>query len=270
MAIDWDDALACSTVKLARVQDKRLGILHYSFTLAILGYIVVGVMYVDKDYLLKEAPQGTVRVGLLPPAPDYQAQATALPYCTGYTGPEVPGLLMPTPFECRYTDAQFSVNPQVEQRGVFAATRITETQQTQEDPACTPAGENPLPDPSCYNWCGDACTNTTYYVAQIEDFTAFIDHTMVRQTSSLPALQKLSVSLPRVTTNSGGLGARALAQLALGEPDRAGHLRRGRQQDRAVRRLPGGQLPAGRAGRDGLPRHRPPPNAAPRLGHIRP
>ena len=195
MAIDWDDALAYSTVKLARVQDKRLGILHYSFTLAILGYIVVGVMYVDKDYLLKEAPQGTVRVGLLPPAPDFQAQATALPYCTGYTGPEVPGLLMPAPFECRYTDAQFSVNPQVEQRGVFAATRITETTQTQEDPACTPADENPLPDPSCYNWCGDACTNTTYYVAQIEDFTAFIDHTMVRQTSSLPALPKLSVSL---------------------------------------------------------------------------
>ena len=76
MAIDWDDALAYSTVKLARVQDKRLGILHYSFTLAILGYIVVGVMYVDKDYLLKEAPQGTVRVGLLPPAPDYQAQVS--------------------------------------------------------------------------------------------------------------------------------------------------------------------------------------------------
>lgn len=124
---------------MVRVQDKRLGIMHYVFTLTIFLYIVVGVLLVDKEYLFMEAPEGTVRVGLLPPGacPDgspscegYRREVADLhPSCIGFTGDVPPDLLMPTAFGCRYADENFVVWPAVEQRGVFATTRVTESEE---------------------------------------------------------------------------------------------------------------------------------------------
>jgi hypothetical protein len=186
MGVDWNDLLAYTTVKMVRVHDKRLGIMHYMFTLTIVLYIVVGVMLVDKEYLLVTQPEGTVRVGLLTPGvcPDetgtncdgYQREAEALPYCLQYDGPPVPGLLMPDPFECRYADENFAIWPAVEQRGVFAATRVTESQQTLPAECIDDPTNGPLPTTDCYNW--EDTDEVTYYVSQIEAFTAFIDHTM--------------------------------------------------------------------------------------------
>lgn len=182
--MDWNEIFAYTTVKMVRVHDMRLGILHYAFTLTIALYIIVGVMLVDKEYLLVTQPEGTVRVGLLTPGvcadetglncDGFQREAEQLPYCDLYDGPPVPGLLMPAPFQCRYADQNFAIWPAVEQRGVFATTRVTETEQTL--PAECDTGAAPLPTTDCYNW--EAGDVTTYYVSQIEYFTAFIDHTM--------------------------------------------------------------------------------------------
>lgn len=180
--IDWDDIFAYTTVKMVRVHDRRLGILHYFFMLLIVTYIVVYVCIVSKEYMLLENPEGTVRLGLLPPraCPDeadgqcdgFRRLSTELPYCTG--GPVIPGLLMPAPFNCRYEDESFVVWPPVEQRGFFAATRITERDQQLPD-TCDLARN----DPSCFDWepAGEV-GDQVYYPAQIEWFTAFIDHTM--------------------------------------------------------------------------------------------
>lgn len=229
---DWDEVFAYTTVKMVRVHDRRLGILHYSFMSLILAYplqqtpllfwpdthclaravelqvhafchplfgchdeetirrsryIVVYVCLINKEYMLVDLPEGTVRLGLLPPrtCPDeaagqcesFRQPSTDLPYCTG--GPVVPGLLMPTPFECRYEDESFVVWPPVEQRGFFAATRITERQQQLPDNCDATAGSGPRPDPSCFDWENvDEVGEQVYYPAQIESFTAFIDHTM--------------------------------------------------------------------------------------------
>jgi hypothetical protein len=192
---DWDELLAYTTVKLVRVHDKRLGILHYSFTALILAYIVGYVCLYNKEYMLVDTPEGTVRLGLLPPracpaeaggqCEGFRRASTELPYCTG--GPVVPGLLMPEPFECRYEDESFAVWPPVEQRGFFAATRITQRDQQLPD-GCDPGSPlGPRPDPACFDWepadPGEA--DTVFYTAQIETFTAFIDHTMTASRLSL-------------------------------------------------------------------------------------
>lgn len=186
-AMDWDDLLAYSTIKLVRVQDRRLGILHYFFTLVILVYVVVYVQLIQKEYMQLEVPEGTVRLGLFAPreCPDGQTGAacrqfrqeqTELPYCQLFADPVPPGYLMPDPFQCRYDDDSFAVWPPVEQRGFFASTRITEREQ--EPPAgCTDGGaDGPRPQAACFDW--ETTGEVTYYVAQIESFTAFIDHTM--------------------------------------------------------------------------------------------
>ena len=185
---DWDNTLAYSTIKMVRVRDKRLGILHYAFSFIIFSYIVVYIQLVEKQFRRTEAPEGTVRVNLQFPGPcpagtggacqGYQQERAELPYCNTYAGPPVPGLLMPSTLQCRYPDQNFAAWPAVEQRGIFAATRITETvQELAAD--CTPDpadGDNPLPSPSCYSWANTSAE--TYYVSQIEEFTAFIEHTM--------------------------------------------------------------------------------------------
>jgi hypothetical protein len=170
MGRDWDEIFAYETVKLARVHDRRLvrlpqpfppvaasdadlprpacsllrlrallllplgqGMLHYGFLGGIFVYIVVVVLLIDKEYLLREVPEGTVRVGLLPPNPvpdgatcsespckGYQNPATALGDYCGTGGPTptpLPGapLLMNFAYECRYHDDKFAVWPGIEQ-----------------------------------------------------------------------------------------------------------------------------------------------------------
>lgn len=183
---DWDELFAYTTVKMARVHDRRLGILHYAFMSLILVYIIVYVCLVNKEYMLVDVPEGTVRLGLLPPiaCPDeaagecegFRRLATELPYCTG--APPDPGHLMPTQFQCRYEDESFVVWPPVEQRGFFAATRITEKQQLLPDTCNSAGGGGPRPNPTCFDWEPDGLGEQVYYPAQIESFTAFIDHTM--------------------------------------------------------------------------------------------
>ena len=163
------------------------GILHYFFTLMILAYVVVYVQLINKEYMQLEVPEGTVRLGILAPRPcpdgntgaacrQYQQEQDELPYCQLFAGDPPPGYLQPDPFQCRYDDDSFAVWPPVEQRGFFASTRVTE--RTQAPPAaCDPSvDDGPRPQAACFEW--ETSAETTYYVAQIESFTAFIDHTM--------------------------------------------------------------------------------------------
>ena len=162
---------------------------------------------VDKEYLLVTSPEGTVRVGLLTPGvcadetgancDGFQREAEKLPYCLQYDGPAVPGMLMPNPFQCRYADENFAIWPAVEQRGVFATTRVTETVQALP-PECSAVGgpNGPLPTTDCYNWVAN--DEVTYYVTQIEDFTAFIDHTMTATALGLSYSCALPDAFPRL------------------------------------------------------------------------
>ena len=203
--VSWDDALAYSTPKIARVHDWRLGALHYFFSLGVFAYIIGYVCLYSKQYLLLETPDGTVRVGLLPPnacPTDPQPED-----CTGYQQPCVinncelsyctlgPGGGLSNQHECQYHDHQFAVWPGVEQRGVLATSRVTEQNQ-QLPTVCPSAPGATLPGPQCYEWVCSADDNqdarcdglglvqpdeSIYYVAQIEDFTAFIDHTVIAE-----------------------------------------------------------------------------------------
>jgi hypothetical protein len=163
-------------------------------------YIIVGVVLVDKEYLLTTTPSGTVRLGLLPPgtpccaeppccvdaegnnaAPcseclGLQQAVTDLPYCVGYTGREIPELLMTNPYTCRYNDDKYAVWPGVEPNSVLAASRVTTTVETND--ACVTSN---FQDYACYDsWEDATIPPDTSYVSQIEDFTAFIGATAVQ------------------------------------------------------------------------------------------
>jgi hypothetical protein len=59
-----DALLAYSTVKIVRIQDRRVGLVHYAFLLGIVGYIVGFTILFQQRYLLLQRPVGAVRVSL--------------------------------------------------------------------------------------------------------------------------------------------------------------------------------------------------------------
>jgi len=56
--------LSYETVKVVRVHDKRLSVLHYTFMLVIFAYIVGYVIVWQQRYLLTGVPTGSIRMTL--------------------------------------------------------------------------------------------------------------------------------------------------------------------------------------------------------------
>eukprot|EP00729_Bicosta_minor_P028535 gene28535-35455_t len=51
---DWNSKLSYSTLKVVTVKDWKLGLLHYTFQIAILGYVVGYAVLVEQGFMRKE------------------------------------------------------------------------------------------------------------------------------------------------------------------------------------------------------------------------
>jgi hypothetical protein len=78
-----DSVVAYSTVKIVRIQDKRVGLAYYAFLLCIVGYIVGVTILYQQRYLLLQRPVGAVRVSLQ----SVRTRVVVLPrWCCGGVG----------------------------------------------------------------------------------------------------------------------------------------------------------------------------------------
>lgn len=157
--LDPDQLFAYNTFKTVRIQDKRLGLLHYGFLFFVILYILVYTLLIEKKYLLTDTPQGSFRVTLR--RPSEPTPLGDLPYCS-QTAPSYRNF---TNYPCYYYDEELVVFPVTEQSAMLAATRITETYKNL----------------TC-NWDDPTCTYDEYerqfafYIADLERFTLMIDH----------------------------------------------------------------------------------------------
>lgn len=165
VACSWDALLAYSTVKIVRIQDRRVGLVHYAFLLGIVGYIVGFTILFQQRYLLLQRPVGAVRVSLQSPQTRGQVPMapTALPYCLQAQN-ETHGF---PNRECLYWDENLVLYPQVEATAMFVSTRVTQTNQvlpncSLEKPTCTYVDVN----------------STEHFVADIGNFTVMVDHSI--------------------------------------------------------------------------------------------
>ncbi|KAF2071100.1 hypothetical protein CYY_007586 [Polysphondylium violaceum] len=166
MALDWDDILSYNTVKVVRIRDRRLGILHITFMASIVIYIVIYSIILNKGYLNLETPVGSIRASLLKPS---QSQ-TNFPYCSNQANPN-PNIL---PLKCEYWDESNVVYPIGEETAFCATTRVKYYNQTAD---CE------FTSPTCTYKDSDNAQNI--YVADIERFTLLIDHTMYAPVSGI-------------------------------------------------------------------------------------
>eukprot|EP00029_Vermamoeba_vermiformis_P010900 TRINITY_DN5855_c0_g1_i1.p1 TRINITY_DN5855_c0_g1~~TRINITY_DN5855_c0_g1_i1.p1 ORF type:complete len:385 (-),score=86.56 TRINITY_DN5855_c0_g1_i1:61-1215(-) len=158
--VDWDRFFEYSTVKVVKIRDARLGLLHYVFMFLILAYVAGYTIIYRQRYLLTEVPVGSVRMSLM--APKSRTPATELPFCINSTIPYAY-----TKHNCAYWDADLVVYPTAEDKAMLAATRVTMLNETFE---CE------LDDYTCHV---TSHTTDTIYIPDIERFTLMIDHTVV-------------------------------------------------------------------------------------------
>ena len=159
---DLDDIFAYSTLRVARVRDRRLGILHYTLQLLIFAYIVGYNLVYERAFLEFDEPIGSARLQLLQPSAEYRVAA---PDELAYCGADAPSGLYP----CMFADEGYALG-YMHGANFLATTRITLSEQTVEPAAACALLEEP--------GCAFAGVDVTYYVAQLENFTLLIDHAM--------------------------------------------------------------------------------------------
>ncbi|KAJ3119336.1 cytochrome c oxidase subunit 1 [Nowakowskiella sp. JEL0407] len=177
-----DRMLSYSTVKVVKVQDWILGLIHYIFLLGILGYIVYNTI-VSQLYLKKSSPvASSVR---LTAELDLQKMATQPPpsYCLNPT-PGVSG--------CLYWTADEIVFPYPgEINTLFITTRVTISTSQALPAACVTPPQSAFLSaltPQNYNCTPQSISATAnkkkYYIANVEDVTILLDHSVRTQFSS--------------------------------------------------------------------------------------
>lgn len=174
LASEW---CAYSTVRLVRIHDPKLAVLHYAFQLCVLAYVLAVPLWLNKGYLVTDAPTGAVRMNLLKPcAPPFEechsqwqqhaTPASELAYCVvpdaeaqDERGPRLP---------CLYLDQFDAVWPPSVGASAFVTTRVSETNQSRHcsvrDYACE---FTPRTSSSPAN---------SYFVADVDAFTLRVDH----------------------------------------------------------------------------------------------
>ncbi|PRP88798.1 P2X receptor [Planoprotostelium fungivorum] len=176
----WDSLLIYTTVKVVKIRDWRLGVLHYAFMLGILGYVAVYAVWLNKGYLQKDQPVGSVRSTLAPP--DQLNATNTFPYCSQYQ-PAYQGF---NNFPCIYYSGHDVQMPDALANPFMIVTRtksftlngspnINCTGRFIDQPECIITNKQ-TKDPT-------AGTTQRYYTAGIEDYTLFMEHVVYGRSS---------------------------------------------------------------------------------------
>eukprot|EP00300_Choanocystis_sp_HF-7_P023946 c25338_g1_i1.p1 GENE.c25338_g1_i1~~c25338_g1_i1.p1 ORF type:complete len:417 (+),score=93.99 c25338_g1_i1:32-1252(+) len=169
---DPDDVFAYDTIKVVRIRDRQLGLLHHFFQFGILLYIVFYVMIVGHGYLKYDQPVGVIRAGIqqCPTGASCTSDLRQLPYCTeNNTG------IAPLP--CRLYDEQEICYPIGQGDPMFVATRITESVQSR---VCGAVAT------SCKGNIWNTTGTTSFYTAGVENWSIQLDHSVQAPSFSHP------------------------------------------------------------------------------------
>lgn len=177
--VNWDNALAYSTIKVVKVRDWRLGCMHYFFQVAIFLYIVLYAVTFDQGFMYKEQIVGG-SVTLNSRAPnlnDFGVENYAQNFsyccesddafdCQNGTKP------LNDTLKCLSWDSYLAEYPTSSNLELAITSRVTISSETVNDPAtCT---ETNWP-PTC-EYIDDGAGEESFYIAGFEGYTIRIRH----------------------------------------------------------------------------------------------
>jgi hypothetical protein len=164
------------STRIVRIKDKRLACLYYALTFAVLVYIVGFTFILKKRYLQIEQAEGVARVNWEQgknPTPIID-----LPYCQQNSSKFAADF---DNYKCVHWDAKKAVFPLTEQAATLLTTRATISYDELNCSQLGGEGDRVGVDcdytPSTHRG-KHALPVGTYYVANPEDFTVLIDHSM--------------------------------------------------------------------------------------------
>lgn len=214
---DCDEACSYTSQRTVRIRDRRLGLLHCFFLLAIFAYIIIAVVLVQQQYLRFGSLTGSVRVDVTDPLAAFRYPATlgSPPYCLGtsratnndtrysfvppnyyqWLGAGGPGPLTQQQ-GCSYLDSNFlASNDGADTGAVFLPSRITiHNQSLNLGPTCAAAT---LPSASCgFNDSSD----TTWFVPDNDMFNLAISHSFTTSTG----MSRTSVDMAGILLTASG------------------------------------------------------------------
>eukprot|EP00300_Choanocystis_sp_HF-7_P002554 c11935_g1_i2.p1 GENE.c11935_g1_i2~~c11935_g1_i2.p1 ORF type:complete len:320 (+),score=58.61 c11935_g1_i2:45-1004(+) len=169
---DPDDVFAYSTLKVVRIRDRQLGLLHHSFQFGILVYIVIYVMIFNHGYLKYDQPVGVIRANIqqCPTGASCDVQQSLLPYCAINNS----GI---SPLQCKFYDEQEATHPVGQGDPMFVGTRVTESTQIR---SCA------VTQKSCSGSVWTTTNSTSFYVAGVESWSIRLDHSVKAPAFSSP------------------------------------------------------------------------------------
>lgn len=143
-SFDWDEILSYETPRITVIRDKKLAAFYYLCVFMVITWLAVAVFY-QKRYMIFEQPVGSIRLSMQ--SPQTRNSSFVLEGC------EIP---------CKYWDENLAVYPAIENNAVFLSTRVTNTSKHYNKTT------------NRY----DAIDSSTFHIANVEQFTLLVDHSM--------------------------------------------------------------------------------------------
>ena len=191
---DLDDVFAYRTSRTLRIRDRWLGLAYYVLVLGIFCYIFVYQVGIRQQYLREYDTVGVARLQLQQPTAPYRWADADAPYCAGgrgggqamgenyhyprtgtyeYNGSAGGGVVAPQ-LGCLYLDENLAVPQALDANAIFLTTRLSRTtQEVTPSPACDAMGH------SYCSWAADANGTQSSFIADVEMFSIWIDHSVV-------------------------------------------------------------------------------------------
>jgi len=208
--IDADDLLSYETIKLVKIRDRRLGIMHFFLQFGIFIYIVVYTIIIQQRYLRQDAPYGSIRPTAQEPAP--WADASTLPYCkqnqsslNGFDN-----------FDCVYMLGLDITYPAALMDSILVATRMKDTFYPVPNNTNCPPPSQPATTFECAPYKNES-TSTRYYIDDIENYTVYIEHAIYGRANRIAATNKDFTGVLYYNDGSG-------RSIVLNDPTRSGDI----------------------------------------------
>ena len=170
---DPDDVFSYSTIKVVKVRDRILGMTYYSFLFAIVVYVVIYAIVLQKGYLLRVPVSGESSFFVKYPNDKESTrpalpEPTTLPYCSQSSLPYLPDQKQ----TCGYFEPDDINFPVGEAGAIFLTTRVS---RTSEYLPCEPT------EVDCVYEIIGSDEEDSLYVADVENYFLRVQHHAVSE-----------------------------------------------------------------------------------------
>lgn len=217
--VDADDLFAYKASRRVIIRDRKLGIVRILIMLAMVGYVLIWTLILEKGYLRTEEPHGFARLSVRRMG---WGSAPTGPYCCGSADCIESGYGSPRgKLECVEWDQYGAVHPASEEWSSFITTRVSINEAETTAATGVSCAENRT-SALCPPWA--LTRDVPYYVAGVEDMTVMLSHGVYGIKNDLATNFRDMEGAELLSAGGAGGDSGKVLQDFGGDPDRPGDI----------------------------------------------